>query len=243
MPRARSIASEVVAFAAFAACAPRAAVVPEPPADDPELTPAFAPVAAWRGARALADGGVEAWAAAGGALFGVALRPGRDVEALVVDDAADGTLQLFVFAPGRDQEPGDLAAHDRALRARPRIALAPALELEAADRAFAAATAARGADGWAAAFADDGEMTTRGHRVPRAAIRAQIAPLLATGALAWAPRASGVVGDRGFTVGTATFTPTSGDPHDRWRSAYLTIWERTPAGWRVRFDTGRVISE
>src|SRR3954470_3159009 len=119
---------------------------------------------------------------------------------------------------------------------------APAPELEAADLAFAAATAERGADGWVAAFDPKGGMMRRSGRIDHAAIAEAMAPTLTAGKLAWAPIASGRSGDLGFTIGKATFTGAS--PDDSWRSTYATIWRRQPDGsWKVLFDTGRVVQE
>jgi ketosteroid isomerase-like protein len=57
-----------------------------------------------------------------------------------------------------------------------------------------------------------------------------------------APIASGKSGDLGFTVGKATFT--GAKPEDGWRSTYVTIWRHRPdGGWKVLFDTGRLVQE
>lgn len=120
---------------------------------------------------------------------------------------------------------------------------APAPVLEAADRAFAADTGARGVDGWVAAFAPDGGMMRPQGRVARDAIAGVMAPVLSGGRLDWAPIASGMAGELGFTVGKATFTPTGGGAGG-WRSSYVTIWRKQPAGdWKVLFDTGRIVHE
>lgn len=117
---------------------------------------------------------------------------------------------------------------------------APALE--AADRAFSADTGKRGIDGWMAAFEPAGWMMRRGAKVEGTAIAELMAPTLTAGTLSWAPLASGVDGDLGFTVGTATYQ--AKQPADSWRSSYVTIWARQPDGaWKVRFDTGRVVNE
>ena len=119
----------------------------------------------------------------------------------------------------------------------------PAPELEAADVAFAADTAARGIDGWVASFEDKGAMMRKGERVEgAAAIAEMMSSVLGAGKLAWAPIASGRSGDLGFTVGKATYTGAT--PADGWRSSYITIWHRQPDDkWRVVFDTGRVVQE
>lgn len=119
---------------------------------------------------------------------------------------------------------------------------APAPELEQADLAFAAATKARGVDGWVEAFAPDGWMWRKAGVVPRDQIGATMKKLLASGVLAWAPIASGKHGDLGYTVGKATFTGKT--PADGWRSTYVTIWKQQPGGgWKVLFDTGRGVDE
>ena len=112
-------------------------------------------------------------------------------------------------------------------------------ELEAADRAFAADTAARGIEGWMAAFEPQGGMMRRGSRVEGAAIREMMSGLLAKGRLAWDPFASGRAGTLGFTVGKATYTG-----EDTWQSSYVTIWRQQPDGsWKVLFDTGRPVQK
>ncbi len=119
---------------------------------------------------------------------------------------------------------------------------APAPELEAADLAFAAATAQRGVDGWVAAFDPHGGMMRRSGRIEYAAIAEAMAPTLTSGRLAWAPIASGRAGELGFTVGKATFTAARAE--DGWRSTYATIWRRQPDGsWKVLFDTGRIVQD
>lgn len=114
--------------------------------------------------------------------------------------------------------------------------------LEQADLAFSAATGARGIDGWMAAFEPGGWMLRDGQRVTGAGIADLMRPVLEAGTLAWAPLGSGMLGDLGFTVGTATFTGAT--PGDAWRSSYVTIWARQPDGtWKVRFDIGRPVNE
>lgn len=116
-------------------------------------------------------------------------------------------------------------------------------ELEAADTAFSADTAASGVDGWVAAFDDRGAMMRKTGRVEgKPAIADAMRDLLASGRLAWAPIASGRAGELGYTVGKATFT--GRDTTDNWRSTYVTIWRKQPDGaWKVWFDVGRVVNE
>lgn len=113
---------------------------------------------------------------------------------------------------------------------------APAPALEQADRDFAADTAARGADGWAAWFAEKGAMWRPGvGRIEGPeAVHAAMAPAFAQGfQLSWAPLASGLAADgrTGFTVGEyRTGRGATG--------AYVSVWTESPAGWRVLFDVG-----
>src|SRR5882672_10739649 len=81
----------------------------------------------------------------------------------------------------------------------------PAPELEAADLAFATATAQRGVDGWVAAFDPKGGMILNGRRFEHAAIAEAMTHTLSSYRLHWAPIASGKSGDLGFTVGKGTF--------------------------------------
>jgi ketosteroid isomerase-like protein len=120
-----------------------------------------------------------------------------------------------------------------------RITAPRAQVLEDADKAFAADTAARGIEGWVAAFDDKGGMMTKNGRVEgHAAIRELMSGLLASTKVEWAPIASAVRGDIGYTVGKATFT----GKEDSWRSTYVTIWKKQPDGtWKVLFDTGRTV--
>jgi ketosteroid isomerase-like protein len=120
-----------------------------------------------------------------------------------------------------------------------RTTMARAPALEAADIAFAKDTAARGIEGWVAAFDPKGGMMTKAGRAEGAdAIRGLMTELLATTKVEWAPIASAVRGDIGFTVGKATFTG-----KDSWRSTYVSIWKKQPDGtWKVLFDTGRTVN-
>jgi ketosteroid isomerase-like protein len=153
--------------------------------------------------------------------FPTTVRYGRDGNTLVAVIGGQGRSERFSFARG---------------------AMAPAPELEAADRAFAADVARRGVDGWIAAHDAQGAMITGGGRVEgHAAIAGVMRGVLETGALSWAPIASGRRGDLGYTVGKATLATTSGKTV---RSSYVTIWRRNSDGaWRVWFDTGRVSNE
>jgi ketosteroid isomerase-like protein len=117
---------------------------------------------------------------------------------------------------------------------------AAAPELEAADREFDAAAAARGVDGWVTAFALGGAMV-RDHEwiTGDAAIGAKVEKTLTTGHLRWAPIASRIHGDFGFTVGTAIWTANDAT-EPAWRGSYVTIWGKQDDGsWSVLLDTGR----
>lgn len=220
---------------------------PRPVAHSPELTPAFAKVEAWLG-----DWGDTHWIAADGAMYGVWFS-GDAFTIHVVDDGQgakppDGVLRFIAIENGRSySETRDL--DDAALRtfshidgAKPTTrAAAPALE--AADRAFAADTKARGGDGWLAAFDPHGGMMRQGKRIEGDAIKDEMKDLLAEGVLAWDPIASGSQGELGFTVGKATYTPIKPD-EQHWASTYMTIWHQQPDGsWKVLFDTGRVVNQ
>jgi ketosteroid isomerase-like protein len=254
---------------------------PKPIAVDPELRE-LRDLAWWVGDWVSVDGnGTEHWVAAGGALYGVALR-GATYEVMIVDDdddgegKPDGTLRFFAMPGGaapvqftRDGSTDRLVrfadpAHDdpKAITyarvaddrlvatvsgaADLEFAFTPATivtapALEAADRAFAADTAARGVDGWVAAFEENGVLVRDKRIVGRRAIGDAIEKTLTGGLLAWEPIVSRMSssGNLGFTVGKATWTRT-GDTAPSWRGTYVTIWRQQPDDtWKVAFDTGR----
>lgn len=113
-------------------------------------------------------------------------------------------------------------------------------ELLEADRAFAAATAARGVDGWVAWFAEDGAMYQPDTVIhgPQA-IRTEMASLLNVpgNQLQWEPleAVAGAAGDFGYTSGKFAVV-VEGDTTVT--GTYLTVWRRTPEGWRVVGDIG-----
>ena len=118
-------------------------------------------------------------------------------------------------------------------------------ELLEADRAFAVATAARGAEGWADWFAENGRMyRERGYVDGRAAIRDVMVPAFADSlrALRWAPDTAivGAAGDVGYTLGhweSVLKTP-AGDSV-LGRGNYVTIWRRQSDGtWKAVVDIG-----
>ena len=115
-----------------------------------------------------------------------------------------------------------------------------------ADRAFAAATAERGVDGWVSYFAAEGTQfpphgMARGHEE----IRRRMAPVFADpdNTLRWEPTFEDVAasGDLGYTVGrweNAT-RATDGSTSVTARGSYVTIWRRQADGtWNVVVDIG-----
>jgi ketosteroid isomerase-like protein len=157
---------------------------------------------------------------------------------------ADGVVKTITYRQAKDRSgfvetfEGDGASLEFPWQ---RLAPAPrAPAIEAADRAFADATAVRGGDGWAAAFDPQGGMMAGDDRVEHDALAAAMAPLLAKGKLTWAPIASGQVGALGYSVGKAAFTGADGTV--AFRTSYVTIWRAQADGsWKVLFDTGRRI--
>lgn len=120
-------------------------------------------------------------------------------------------------------------------------------QLMAADRAFAAATAARGIDGWMEFMAPDAVRLARMADPVRGteAIRKSDAPTFANPAvrLTWDPTDAGAFEDGrvGWTVGRYEVhrkTNAGADvvaAHGR----YITMWRRAPNGrWMVILDTG-----
>lgn len=148
------------------------------------------------------------------------LRYARVGPTLVAELAGPAGPRRFSFAPGAAE-------------------LAP--ELEAADLAFAADTAARGIDGWLSAFEPGGWQLLGGRKASGEDIRAIMGPFLAETEVTWRPVASQRRGDLGFTLGKATFK--SKQDGTSWQSVYVTLWHRQPDGaWKVRFDTGRTVN-
>jgi len=120
-------------------------------------------------------------------------------------------------------------------------AAAPATALEDADRAFAAASKARGADAWAETVAEHGVLYRRqGLVAGPAAVRETMAKPLAEATVLWEPVASGInpAGTLGFTVGRARWMGRGNEPVGA--GSYVTIWQRQPDGtWKWVFDAGR----
>ena len=119
-------------------------------------------------------------------------------------------------------------------------------ELLAADRAFAQATAENGIEGWLAWFADDGAMTLAGVELRgHAAIREAMTPLLSDPAsrLVWDPVSAEASPDAtlGYTTGRYRVVRVPGDSVLS-RGTYVTVWRRTPDGWKVVMDIGNMAS-
>jgi ketosteroid isomerase-like protein len=114
-------------------------------------------------------------------------------------------------------------------------------ELLRADRAFAQATAERGADGWASWFAADGRLyQTVGYVDGRSAIQEAMAPAFgdSTRRLRWEPDTAIVAaaGDLAYTLGH--WESVAGDSV-LGRGNYVTIWRRQSDGtWKAVVDIG-----
>jgi ketosteroid isomerase-like protein len=137
------------------------------------------------------------------------------------------------------------AAWSGACAPRPDPAAARAALMDA-DRAFAAETARRGADGWAAFFEAGGQQfQQRGVIVGAAAIRAVMARAFAdtTRRLQWHPVQAVLAasGDLGYTIGRwdAQVRGAGGAWAPEGTGNYVTIWRRQGDGsWKVAVDIG-----
>jgi hypothetical protein len=110
-------------------------------------------------------------------------------------------------------------------------------ELMAADRAFARASAERGAEAWRDAFAARGLMYGSGDTPavgPRDVGR-RVSGIVER--LRWEPTSSGMLwpGALGYTVGRWWMAPESG-AEEREGPRYLTVWQRTGGEWKVALD-------
>ena len=116
-------------------------------------------------------------------------------------------------------------------------------ELMATDRAFVAETAARGAEGWASYFTDDGRMYQRvGVLVGRDAIRTAMEPAFTPGTteLRWEPDTAiaAASGELGYTRGRWQYVSLADDSVIG-SGRYVSIWHRQPDGtWKVALDIG-----
>jgi uncharacterized protein (TIGR02246 family) len=115
-----------------------------------------------------------------------------------------------------------------------------------ADRDFDAATAVKGADGWASYFAEDGKMYGADGNLltGRAAIRELMAPLFGNpkNSLRWEPTFAAVSqsGDLGYTTGKSKRLGPGPDGKMTERDGrYLTVWRKQKDGsWKVEIDVG-----
>ena len=135
-------------------------------------------------------------------------------------------------------------AHTRAATPGPRSDIAA--ELMAADRAFAAAAAARGLDGWMSFMSPDAVRMGRMQNPVRGieAIRGSDAAIFADPAvrLTWDPTDAGAFDEQtGWTVGHSEVRRKAADGSETIERTghYITIWRRSPDGrWLVALDTG-----
>ena len=130
---------------------------------------------------------------------------------------------------GADRGGAERAAAERAAR--------PLLE---ADRAFATASAARGAGAWADAWAADGVMARDDGTLLHgpAAVRGAMDPLLRRfGArFRWEPTEAAVLwpDSLGYTIGRWWIEPETDGPGQG--GDYLTVWVRRGGAWKVALD-------
>jgi hypothetical protein len=114
-------------------------------------------------------------------------------------------------------------------------------ELEATDRAWSDAVAARGVDAWVEGFDPEGvQLTNAGTLITDAAERRKVMEPVLAGSfrLLWQPVASGwsPARDLGYTVGTWRYLAGN---DEKGRGAYMTIWRRQPDGsYKALWDGG-----
>ncbi|MCB9565317.1 MAG: nuclear transport factor 2 family protein [Kofleriaceae bacterium] len=115
------------------------------------------------------------------------------------------------------------------------------LALEDADRAFDAATSARGPAGWVDAFAPDGVMWTGADAAQGAdAIRAAITPVLVDATLRWEPKVGRLSADGQLGATAGTWVSASREaPDQQITGTYITVWRKLDGAWKVIFDVGR----
>ncbi len=115
-----------------------------------------------------------------------------------------------------------------------------------ADRDFAADTAARGGDGWADWFAEDGlQFPSTGRVEGREAIRRRMRAAFTpeNPRMVWEPETAFVSesGDLGYTIGRwRSLPPGSDDTAEATATgSYVSIWRKDPTGqWQVAVDIG-----
>jgi ketosteroid isomerase-like protein len=142
---------------------------------------------------------------------------------------AAAALVLLAACSGDAAGGADRAPAERAAR--------PLLE---ADRAFAAASAERGAGAWADAWAADGLMVRDDGRLLRGptAVREAMAPLLRRfrASFRWQPTEAAVLwpDSLGYTIGRWSIETDTGGPGPT--GDYLTAWVRRGGAWKVALD-------
>jgi ketosteroid isomerase-like protein len=123
--------------------------------------------------------------------------------------------------------------------ARPAVDADPMTALADAERAFARETAKVGIrEGFLAWFAHDaiGFRPALGNAWQQIASRPK-PPNPTAVLLEWEPRVGDVAasGELGWLTGPSTFTAPDGTKH---YGNYLSVWKKTPEGWRVHIDVG-----
>lgn len=122
-------------------------------------------------------------------------------------------------------------------------------EVMAADRAFAAAAAKDGLDGWMSFMADDAvrvDLGEKGH-VGKAAVKEHDTGLFADPKrlLVWEPTDGGAFADgkSGWTTGKAQVVTKGENPDPtKWALTYVTIWRKGDDGqWKVLLDTSAAL--
>ncbi|MGH8193101.1 MAG: nuclear transport factor 2 family protein [Woeseiaceae bacterium] len=110
-------------------------------------------------------------------------------------------------------------------------------ELMAADRAFARASAERGAEAWTEVFAARGLMYGSGESPAIGPLEAGRSVSGVVDRLRWEPTSSGMLwpGTLGYTVGRWWLAPGTGDPGAD-GPRYLTVWQRVGDEWKVALD-------
>lgn len=117
-------------------------------------------------------------------------------------------------------------------------------DLLAADRAFDAATAARGLDGWLSFFAEDARLNTHAGEIRGlAAVRHHYSKMFARKnfSLRWKPlhAEASADGTLGYTYGSAesSYTDDAGKTVTR-PGRYVTVWRKQHGDWKVVTDLG-----
>lgn len=110
-------------------------------------------------------------------------------------------------------------------------------ELMAADRAFAEASASRGAEAWTEIWAERGMLYGNGESPVSGPGEAGRSIAAIVDRLRWEPTSSGMLwpGSLGYTVGRWWMTPDTGDTSAD-SPRYLTVWQRMDNEWKVVLD-------